>query len=98
MYVQILERNCPILEIKSSCFATSNCLELDFEIYSYTQRQRCNRFERFFKKEENIFVFKTNWATRGFVNFYRAGVVNFYRAGVVNIYRAAVVNFTALAL
>jgi hypothetical protein len=30
---------------------------------------------RFFQVEENIFAFKTHWATRGVVNFYSAGVI-----------------------
>jgi hypothetical protein len=39
------------------------------------KRRRCSRQERFFHKvEENIFVFKTHWATRGVVNFYSAAV------------------------
>jgi hypothetical protein len=42
--------------------------------------------------EEDIFVFKTYYATRGVVNVYSAGVVNVYSAGVVNIYSAGVVN------
>jgi hypothetical protein len=35
------------------------------------QRQRFSNF----KAEENIFVVKTHWATRGVVNIYNAGVV-----------------------
>jgi hypothetical protein len=42
-----------------------------------TTTQVCIRLERFYKVEENIFVFKTHEATRGVLNFYNAGVGNF---------------------
>jgi type IV secretory pathway VirB6-like protein len=37
----------------------------------------------FLKVEENIFAFKTHWATRGVVTINTAGVVTIYTAGVV---------------
>jgi hypothetical protein len=41
----------------------------------YLQRQHCSRLERFFKVNENIFVFKTHKPTRYIIRFYNAGVV-----------------------
>jgi hypothetical protein len=40
------------------------------------QRQRRCRFERIFKVEENVLLFKTHQDTHGIVNFYSADVVN----------------------
>jgi hypothetical protein len=43
------------------------------------QRQRCSRLERFFKVDENIFVFKTHLATCGVVKLFQGPMLWFFK-------------------
>jgi hypothetical protein len=47
--------------------------------YNYNASVVVPRLERFFLREENIFVRKTHKATHGIVNFHNAGVVTYGR-------------------